>query len=72
MTKIDARDDTKIPGRRSYVITGDTKFEVQCIIDARMRWVDTAMGGVPGSAHFIGPYRIAGGRYEAKGEVIIT
>ena len=72
MTKIETLDDTKMPGRRSYVITGDTKFEVQCIIDARMRWVDTAMGGVPGSAHFIGPYRIADGRYEAKGEVIIT
>ena len=72
MTKIETLDDAKIPGRRSYIITGDTRFEVQYIIDARMRWVDTAMGGVPGSAHFIGPYRIAGDRYEARGEIIIT
>jgi hypothetical protein len=53
-----------------YIITGDTTFEVQCIIDEKMRQVDTAMGGVPGRARFIGPYRLPDGRYISKGEVI--
>ena len=71
MTKIDWQDDPAIPGRRAYRITGDTCREVQLIINARMRWVDIAMGGVDGTARFIGPAPIGNGEWQALGEVII-
>ena len=71
MTKIDWQDDATHPGRRAYRITGDSCREVQLIINARMRWVDTAIGGVEGSARFIGPAPIGNGEWGALGEVII-
>ena len=63
---VEWEDDPRIPGRRAYRITGETKESVQAAVDGRMALVDNATG----SARFVGPYRDNGG-YIALGEVII-
>ena len=72
MATVQYWDDPNEPGCRLYAIVAATADEVQQIILARMAWVDTALGGVPGLAHFTTPKRDYDGLYRAYGEVIIT
>lgn len=64
-------DDPKIPGRRTYKITGPSRESVQQAIESRMKWVDVANGGVPGFAQFTNPGKLDDGRWATLGEVII-
>jgi hypothetical protein len=64
--EVSFEDDPKVPGRRAYRITGDSKRAVQMAIDARMNALDFANG----HGNFIGPYREGEG-FVAIGEIVI-
>lgn len=70
LATVESEADPKRPGRTAHRITGPTAACVQDAIDTLSATVDVAMGGVPGTARFIGPGRDTGG-WCALGEVIV-
>jgi hypothetical protein len=64
--EVSFEDDPRVPGRRAYRITGQSKGSIQAAITARMQALDFA----DGFGHFVGPYRDGDG-FVAVGEIII-
>lgn len=70
--RVEFQVDPERPGRTGYIITGELREAVADAVDGRMRSVDTARGGVPGSARFTAISRNADGLFQSIGEVIIA